>query len=72
MEQAEQQADFLLVKQLAHKLKGSAGSMGMNELHQLCLEIESNSDPIAQYQQNRDKLFNVLEQSIRVVRKLFD
>ncbi len=69
IDQAVIELDPALVKQLAHKLKGSAGSMGMNTLHASCLEVESNDDPIETYQQQRDSLILIVERSIKMVKE---
>lgn len=68
LEQAEHQEDSGQIKQLAHKLKGSAGSMGMSALYALCLSIESDPTPLARYQQEKTKLLNLLESSLTAVR----
>ncbi|MDB1126188.1 ATP-binding protein [Vibrio sp. kj40-1] len=57
-----------LVKQLAHKLKGSAGSMGMNALHIQCLEVEADQSPIDKYLEQRDLIVLTLEKSISMVK----
>ncbi|MCY9803312.1 TMAO reductase system sensor histidine kinase/response regulator TorS [Vibrio scophthalmi] len=60
---AEQANDNVQVKQLAHKLKGSAGSLGLMALHQVCADIESASTPRQTYQISKTKLVDVLQES---------
>ncbi|ODS04778.1 TMAO reductase system sensor histidine kinase/response regulator TorS [Vibrio scophthalmi] len=60
---AEQANDNVQVKQLAHKLKGSAGSLGLMALHQVCADIESASNPRQTYQISKTKLVEVLQES---------
>ncbi|WP_418114513.1 TMAO reductase system sensor histidine kinase/response regulator TorS [Vibrio scophthalmi] len=60
---AEQANDNVQVKQLAHKLKGSAGSLGLMALHQVCADIESASNPRQTYQISKTKLVDVLQES---------
>ncbi|KII75919.1 TMAO reductase system sensor histidine kinase/response regulator TorS [Vibrio renipiscarius] len=51
------------IKSLVHKLKGSAGSLGLLALYQVCLEIESSGNPLQVYQVNQEKLVDALQQS---------
>ncbi len=44
------------IKQLAHKLKGAAGTMGMTLVHRLCFEIEAGDDPLTKYLELRTQL----------------
>ncbi|WP_434998706.1 TMAO reductase system sensor histidine kinase/response regulator TorS [Vibrio scophthalmi] len=60
---AEQANDNVQVKQLAHKLKGSAGSLGLMALHQVCADIESANNPRQTYQISKTKLVEVLQES---------
>ncbi|WP_406734476.1 TMAO reductase system sensor histidine kinase/response regulator TorS [Vibrio scophthalmi] len=60
---AEQANDNVQVKQLAHKLKGSAGSLGLMALHQVCADIESANNPRQTYQISKTKLVDVLQES---------
>lgn len=70
MDEAVVQEDAASIKQLSHKLKGSAGSMGMSALHASCLEIESNSKPLRKYQQQRSVLVNLLDTSVKAVKAI--
>ncbi|MDR9826117.1 TMAO reductase system sensor histidine kinase/response regulator TorS [Vibrio sp. FNV 38] len=47
------------ISDLAHRLKGSAASLGLNSLYQLCLTIEKSDAPKTTFQQ----LLSVLKQS---------
>ncbi|KOO10086.1 hypothetical protein AKJ18_36065, partial [Vibrio xuii] len=49
LETAAQNQDMNTTKQLAHKLKGSAGSLGLLSLFELCKGIEKDKDPITCY-----------------------
>lgn len=60
---AEQANDNVQVKQLAHKLKGSAGSLGLMALYQVCADIESANNPRQTYQISKTKLVDVLQES---------
>lgn len=56
-------SDQQQVKQLAHKLKGSAGSLGLLALFDLCKLIEKDSSPIACYFENKDELTELIVRS---------
>ncbi|OLQ85888.1 TMAO reductase system sensor histidine kinase/response regulator TorS [Vibrio panuliri] len=58
------------VKQLAHKLKGSAGSMGLLALYQVCQSIEAATAPNDSYIALRDELESKVEQSIAAIKQL--
>ncbi|OAJ95721.1 TMAO reductase system sensor histidine kinase/response regulator TorS [Vibrio bivalvicida] len=58
--------------QLAHKLKGSAGSLGLDSLYDFCLEIEKSSMPIASYQGSKDELSSLVAQSKDALKDLLD
>ncbi|EGU47791.1 sensor protein TorS [Vibrio ichthyoenteri ATCC 700023] len=60
---AEQNNDATQIKQLAHKLKGSAGSLGLVALHQVCADIESSNNPRQTYQICKPRLVELLQQS---------
>lgn len=57
------QNDQREIKQLAHKLKGSAGSLGLGALFDLCLEIEKAQQPCEIYLKQRSELWSLVEQS---------
>ncbi|MBW3695698.1 TMAO reductase system sensor histidine kinase/response regulator TorS [Vibrio sp. T187] len=52
-----------LIKSLAHKLKGSAGSLGLSALFSLCRDIEISGDPLDCYRAKQGELKSMLEQS---------
>ncbi|MGF1908506.1 TMAO reductase system sensor histidine kinase/response regulator TorS [Vibrio kasasachensis] len=52
------------VKQLVHKLKGSAGSLGLMALYDECQQIEASIDPVQAYIISKAELENKIEQSI--------
>ncbi|WP_394126245.1 TMAO reductase system sensor histidine kinase/response regulator TorS [Vibrio hepatarius] len=60
------------VKQLAHKLKGSAGSMGLNALFDICLLIEKDSAPLTCYTNNKQALTQLVQQSKQALKELLD
>ncbi|WP_375749760.1 TMAO reductase system sensor histidine kinase/response regulator TorS [Vibrio sp. HN007] len=66
---AEQSGDKGEIKQLAHKLKGSAGSMGMKWLFNVCLEVESDSNPLEKYIEQKNELSDALDISIKMLKK---
>ncbi|UPQ89931.1 TMAO reductase system sensor histidine kinase/response regulator TorS [Vibrio sinaloensis] len=53
LEQAYEQNDAEEIKQLTHKIKGSAGSLGLGALHEVCLSIEQSSQPLSAYSTQR-------------------
>lgn len=60
------------VKQLAHKLKGSAGSMGLNALFDICLLIEKDSEPLTCYIDNKQALIQLVQHSKQALNELLD
>ena len=52
------------VKSLAHKLKGSAGSLGLLQLYTACQVIEASSEPLQQYRENADSLAELAKDSL--------
>lgn len=60
------------VKQLAHKLKGSAGSMGLYALFDVCLVIEKDSAPLTCYINNKQTLIQLVQQSKQALKELLD
>jgi two-component system sensor histidine kinase TorS len=60
------------LKQLAHKLKGSAGSMGMTRLNRLCYRIESSDNPLDCYLEHKRELQKVLSDSIAELKAFLD
>lgn len=56
--------------QLAHKLKGSAGSLGLDFLFDLCLEIEKSETPINCYLDKRQQLIDTISQSNQSLKQL--
>jgi len=69
MDKAESEQDSNEIKQMAHKLKGAAGAMGMTALHGICLSIESDAVPLEKYQQQKQQLTEVLAESLGLVGK---
>lgn len=60
------------IKLIVHKLKGSAGSLGLDALFDACLEIEKNSAPEKVYQMQRVKLEKAVALSVQALRALFN
>ncbi|PMH03538.1 TMAO reductase system sensor histidine kinase/response regulator TorS [Vibrio lentus] len=52
------------VKSLAHKLKGSAGSLGLLQLYTACQVIEASSEPLQLYRENADSLAELTKDSL--------
>ncbi len=63
LKSAQVNEDQREIKQLAHKLKGSAGSLGMHALFDLCLSIEKSPQPLDSYQQQSETLEQIVESS---------
>ncbi|MEF1227982.1 response regulator, partial [Vibrio fortis] len=59
------------VKSLAHKLKGSAGSLGLGKLHQACLAIEAAAEPLTEYGNTADALIEIVDASNQVLKSYF-
>ncbi|MFA0492157.1 TMAO reductase system sensor histidine kinase/response regulator TorS [Vibrio splendidus] len=55
------------VKSLAHKLKGSAGSLGLLALYNLCQSIEVSEEPLLQYQDNDHALSELVKDSLEAL-----
>ncbi|NLS13398.1 TMAO reductase system sensor histidine kinase/response regulator TorS [Vibrio sp. SM6] len=62
-EQAALASDQRQIRALAHKLKGSAGSLGLSALHAISLAIESSDNPLAVYRENQTELSKFVAQS---------
>ncbi|MEZ9070457.1 TMAO reductase system sensor histidine kinase/response regulator TorS [Vibrio splendidus] len=55
------------VKSLAHKLKGSAGSLGLSALYNLCQSIEASEEPLLQYRDNDQALSKLVKDSLEAL-----
>ncbi|MFA0617077.1 TMAO reductase system sensor histidine kinase/response regulator TorS [Vibrio splendidus] len=55
------------VKSLAHKLKGSAGSLGLLALYNLCQSIEASEQPLLQYRDNVHALSELVKDSLEAL-----
>ncbi|MEZ9125490.1 TMAO reductase system sensor histidine kinase/response regulator TorS [Vibrio splendidus] len=55
------------VKSLAHKLKGSAGSLGLLALYNLCQSIEASEEPLLQYRDNDHALSELVKDSFEAL-----
>ncbi|MGX1927012.1 TMAO reductase system sensor histidine kinase/response regulator TorS [Vibrio sp. NH-7] len=64
--------DEYQVKQLAHKLKGSAGSLGLIALFELCQSIEKDNQPLTCYLENRVRLEELTQQSRQALESLIN
>ncbi len=69
LEQAEHSSEHQLIKSLVHKLKGSAGSMAVKPLHDLCHDVEKDADPLGRFAQLKPRIKQVLEQSGQELRR---
>ncbi|MEG3219033.1 TMAO reductase system sensor histidine kinase/response regulator TorS [Vibrio gigantis] len=57
------------VKSLAHKLKGSAGSLGLLALFDVCKNIEISSDPLTQYRDSSENLTELVKDSLTALQQ---
>ncbi|WKY59680.1 TMAO reductase system sensor histidine kinase/response regulator TorS [Vibrio sp. SNU_ST1] len=55
------------VKSLAHKLKGSAGSLGLSALYRLCQGIEASEEPLLRYRDNDQALSELVKDSLEAL-----
>ncbi|WP_210473681.1 TMAO reductase system sensor histidine kinase/response regulator TorS [Vibrio crassostreae] len=55
------------VKSLAHKLKGSAGSLGLSALCSLCQSIEASEAPLLHYRDNDQALSELVKDSLEAL-----
>ncbi|NOH72753.1 TMAO reductase system sensor histidine kinase/response regulator TorS [Vibrio pectenicida] len=60
------------VKALVHKLKGSAGSLGLNALCEICVSIEKSEHPIEAYQHTQSKLLTLIQQSSEALHQIIN
>ncbi len=57
------------VKTLAHKLKGSAGSLGLLALFDVCKNIEISSEPLTQYRESSEELTVLAKDSLAALQQ---
>ncbi|MCG9553958.1 TMAO reductase system sensor histidine kinase/response regulator TorS [Vibrio sp. Isolate32] len=57
------------VKSLAHKLKGSAGSLGLLALFDVCKNIEISSEPLTQYRESSEELTELVKDSLAALQQ---
>ncbi|PTP89737.1 TMAO reductase system sensor histidine kinase/response regulator TorS [Vibrio splendidus] len=57
------------VKSLAHKLKGSAGSLGLLQLFNACQVIEASSDPLSEYRGKDSELSKLVQESLKALQE---
>lgn len=57
------------VKSLAHKLKGSAGSLGLLALFDVCKDIEISNDPLTQYRDSSENLTELVKDSLTALQQ---
>ncbi|NOH61388.1 TMAO reductase system sensor histidine kinase/response regulator TorS [Vibrio sp. RE88] len=72
MQTAAEQDDPNQIKQLAHKLKGSAGSLGLLALFDACLSIEKSQQPVSDYLADKAQLLSLVESSKQALNQLVD
>ncbi|MEZ9390728.1 TMAO reductase system sensor histidine kinase/response regulator TorS [Vibrio splendidus] len=65
--EASEADNGLEVKSLAHKLKGSAGSLGLLALYNLCQSIEASEEPLLQYRDNDHALSELVKDSLEAL-----
>ena len=63
MATANEAQDAREIKSLAHKLKGSAGSLGLGKLHHACLAIEAAVQPLEAYKEGAEELVALVADS---------
>ncbi len=61
--------DSRAVKSLAHKLKGSAGSLGLLALFDVCKNIEMSSNPLSQYSDSAEHLTELVKDSLTALQQ---
>ncbi|PMH44543.1 TMAO reductase system sensor histidine kinase/response regulator TorS [Vibrio sp. 10N.286.49.B3] len=70
LKQAEEEKAADTIVELAHKLKGSAGSLGLNYLSELCFDLEVAVDPLAHLTQSKEALSNAIIDSSEQLKDL--
>ncbi|GEM75777.1 TMAO reductase system sensor histidine kinase/response regulator TorS [Vibrio sagamiensis] len=60
----------IIIKDLAHKLKGSAGSLGLQVLMDYCQYIEAADEPLAAYLETKNDLRDLFNQSLLELKAL--
>ncbi|MCF7483711.1 TMAO reductase system sensor histidine kinase/response regulator TorS [Vibrio sp. J1-1] len=70
LEIAAEKSDTNKVKSLAHKLKGSSGSLGLTTLMSTLQSIEAAADPLEVYKQNKSVLTDQITASISALDEL--
>ncbi|WGV98990.1 TMAO reductase system sensor histidine kinase/response regulator TorS [Vibrio sp. YMD68] len=58
------------VKSIVHKLKGSASSLGLDALYQLCVDIEKSADTLSSYSSVEAELEQTIHQSKQALENL--
>ncbi|MEZ8824779.1 ATP-binding protein [Vibrio amylolyticus] len=71
-EQSAKDGNAEEVKATAHKLKGSASSLGLTALYETCLAIEKSSDPVSKYSEAKSHLAEQITQSKRALSSLIE
>ncbi|MEZ9701288.1 TMAO reductase system sensor histidine kinase/response regulator TorS [Vibrio sp. 10N.261.46.E12] len=61
--------DSRAIKSLAHKLKGSAGSLGLLALFDVCKNIEMSSNPLSQYSDSAEHLTELVKDSLAALQQ---
>lgn len=64
LKHASEEGDSREVKQLVHKLKGSAGSLGLMALYDVCQSIEASKEPNSAYIAAKLELEKTIEKSV--------
>ncbi|MFC5079836.1 Sensor protein TorS [Vibrio thalassae] len=72
LEQAAQLDNSADIKALAHKFKGSAGSLGLSKLFEICLSIETAEDHIGRYLEQLECLINAQKMAIESLIEILD
>ncbi|PMJ89605.1 ATP-binding protein [Vibrio sp. 10N.261.55.A7] len=71
-ELSEKDGNAVEIKATAHKLKGSASSLGLTALYETCLAIEKSSDPVSKYSEAKSHLAEQISQSRTALSSLIE
>jgi len=69
---ASRDGDRQELKSSIHKLKGSAGSMALTKLQELCHSVEKDSAILAKFEQHRAELEHTLKASIEALHNFYE
>ncbi|WP_070966491.1 TMAO reductase system sensor histidine kinase/response regulator TorS [Vibrio sonorensis] len=70
LNKANQEQDHVQITQLAHKLRGSASSLGLLALAELCKDIEFADNSVTTYQKHAHLIDSQIKSSIKQIKSL--